>query len=249
MILTSERDYALTTFAKTWIFLAICRRLGLVAYAALASGSDSPICVVRTLTPEHDTFLVDFASDPVPYPATDVPVLKRILQDGPGWLPPLSIKWFFIRSMKETARNFALYNEHEVAEWSDAPHETRLLASHAAQCALAATTTPISDAYIMYPETISEILPLDGYAVLLDALIMNAPGSGGLVNNEQVAAVKAAVQQLEDPDQQVMRRSGYPGQDPAAVVGKVVLREQEPEGDPAIIVGWKVRWRRCSPYP
>ncbi|KAI1789815.1 hypothetical protein LXA43DRAFT_974085 [Ganoderma leucocontextum] len=238
VILTTERDFVLTTFAKTWIFLAICRRLGLVAYGIVASGSDNPICVVRAVAAGEGSFLVDFASDPFPYPAADIPILKRILNESPGWLPPLSIKWFFIHSMKEAARNFALYNEHDVAEWSNAPQETCLLASHAAQCALATTTTPLSDAYIMFPENISDLLPLDGHPILLDALLSNAPGSAGPVNNEHVAGVKAAVQQLEDPDNLAMRRSQYPGHELGAV-GKVVIHKQEPDGESAVIVGWK----------
>ncbi|EJF66871.1 hypothetical protein DICSQDRAFT_151274 [Dichomitus squalens LYAD-421 SS1] len=233
-LLMEARDFPLTTFSKTWIFLCLCNHLGLLAYATLVPQSDTAVCVVHTGKADHDPLLINLASDTSFYPASDLPVLKKFLDEN-GYLPPLSVRWFFLQSIKEAARNFTLYNEHRVAEWSESPLDRALLASHAAQCALATTMIPSKDTFIVFPEGMADFLPLDAHVILLDALFYKTSDVVA-VNNTHVEAVKQMAKQLEDLEKLVTRPSQFPGHDLGAI-GKVVTA-QPAQGDKGVIIGW-----------
>lgn len=237
VLLTEARDFPLSALSKTWIFLCLCDHLGLRAYATLSPRTEALVCVVNTTKDDQAPHFVSFASDASFDRTHDLPVLKSIL-DLTGHLRALTVRWFFLQSVKETTANFVRYNEDVILEVPDNPTDRVLFASHAALCALATTTTLSANTFVTFSENMAEYLPLDVHVVILDALLSKASGSAPMVSNVHVEAIEQLAQQLEDVDKLVKRQAQFSGSGLSAI-GKVVTTKPH-QAVRGVIVGWVV---------
>ncbi|TFK90806.1 hypothetical protein K466DRAFT_660553 [Polyporus arcularius HHB13444] len=244
--LTEQFSFPLSALSRVWLFVTLCRRLGLDAYPTMALPSTTPICCVRPQDPTGLPVVVEFSSlgPSVVRPITLTSAYQQMAGVVPGDIPPemawrclpeLPASTWFTFALKEAGQNLTLYREEEHEDWLHWENERLCTATHAIQCAtmmIPAAEPPV----LIHRGDMADMFPLDAQVIMLDVLLAQAlPGSS---RGNIAAAVRMSVFNSETLDVLVMRRSRYPRTD-IPYVGTIIPHSML-DDRPGFELDWKV---------
>ncbi|KAI0654228.1 hypothetical protein C8Q70DRAFT_1029509 [Cubamyces menziesii] len=230
----------LTVLSKTWLFIGIARRLGLDAFATRLPPRET-ICCVRSPR-EPEPIIVNFRKGAqLLVKGSEVPFYQTILAAGfPEGMAgcafiPLPAIVFLVEAIENIGSDLRRYHDNEIGPWDNDDEERELLAAHAMQCAIAIGQAHNDDSPLIFPERMAELLPLDGEAVFMDALLGYEPETPQRA--EFVREVKDTIQRIENVEARVKRRPRLPENDPKHFAGQIVYNP--PMDEAGCIIDWQ----------
>ncbi|CDO72667.1 hypothetical protein BN946_scf184985.g86 [Trametes cinnabarina] len=231
--------FSLSVLSKTWLFVCLCRRLGLRAKASMLLPNDI-VGLVRS-SGTQAPLVVNFAvgatliRNGLKVEWLDRMMAAKVRQDGPASLLPPLHAILFMNAVNNVSGDILFYrNNLVVAPWTSDLTEKVVLAHHATQCAFALTCNPTAkDVPVAFPEHMADLLPLDGEAIYFDAVF---GGEMERLHPEIFLEMRSTIQHLENLEERVRRRSTYPDEDIRYVVGQVLRNVHT--GSLACVLGW-----------
>ncbi|KAI0719979.1 hypothetical protein C8T65DRAFT_634493 [Cerioporus squamosus] len=253
--LTEEISFPLSALSRVWLFVALCRRLGLDAYPTIATPSTTPTCCVRPQDPNGLPVVVEFSplGPSVVRSVTLTPAYQQMARLIAGDLPPemawrclpeLPASIWFALALKEARDGLALYMQEEHNDWLHSEQERLCTATHAVQSASIMLPTA-EPPMLIHGGHVKDMFPLDGQVIMLDVLLAEVPS--GSPHHNIATAVRRSVIQSETLDTLVMRRSRYPHMD-IPYVGTVIPHSMR-DDFPGFELDWKVEVNERETYP
>ena len=237
----------LTVLSKTWLFIGIARRLGLDAFATRLPPRET-ICCVRSPR-EPEPIIVNFRKGAqLLVKGSEVPFYQTILAAGfPEGMAgcafiPLPAIVFLVEAIENIGSDLRRYHDNEIGPWDNDDEERELLAAHAMQCAIAIGQAHNDDSPLIFPERMAELLPLDGEAIFMDALLGYEPETPQRA--EFVREVKDTIQRIENVEARVKRRPRLPENEPKHFAGQIVYNP--PMDEAGCIIDWQACTTPCS---
>ena len=244
--LTQEIAFPLSALSKVWLFVALCRRLGLDAHPSMAVPDRTPVCCVCPRDPTKLPVVVEFAASSQVRPVNLTPAYQQMVRFVEGDLPtemawrclpefPMSV-WFEM-ALEEALQGLARYRREEHEDWLYSEQERLCTATHAIQCALILRPTAAEKTSLIYRGQMEDMFPLDAQAIMLDVLLASAQrGSPG---GDVATDVRISVMESENLERLVMRRSRYRRSN-IPYVGTVVPHPMLDDSP-----GFELRWKVC----
>ncbi|KAI0361413.1 hypothetical protein OH77DRAFT_1516384 [Trametes cingulata] len=248
LLTAAPQSFPLSVLSKTWLFVGICRRLKIDAYATRLLPNDT-VCCVRS-PKSQEPLIVSFVNETPSYnPGSEVPFFKRMVEAGfpaemvSSAFVPLPAFVFLVEAVHNVGHDLRRYHDNEIGPWDNDDEERELLAAHAMQCAVAVTHNFQDGSPMIFPERMAEILPLDGQPIFLDALFGHDTALKPQ-HTDFVAELKDILRRMEDVDARAVRRENYPDQTIRHFAGQIVYNA--PLDEYGCVIDWQYAPDRSS---
>lgn len=240
----------LSVLSKSWLFTGICCRLGLDAFPTRLPSKET-VCCVRLPNIGRGPIVVNFGqgacliSGGAPDKGKGGDATLPTVGEAVQYFSPLHPRDFLLEfkgNLVGDVCSWYLNDANAAVVGHNINAEKRLRALHAMGCLFSATPNPENEGqgggFSFFIDPMAEALPLDGEAVVLNALFSGSDAETPPEVSIPATALHDTLRRAEDRDTSVMRRVLPSRKASGHFVGQIV--QQSLTNHYGCIIGWKV---------